>query len=115
MSSYGVKKFQSKPDGTYDYITVGTWNPLSLLKLINDIEWNGNKATDGPYQRLTAASNAIGSYRVHVCDQADCCWTCEECPGENVISMGVVHSECKLGTSPNTEKNCTENQISYLS
>ena len=117
MSSYSVKNLQSKPDGTYDYITVGTWNPLSLLKLINDIEWNGNNSNRSAIpESYCSKPCSNGFYRVHVRDQADCCWTCEECPGENAISMGVVCSECKLSTSPNTEKNnCTENQISYLS
>ena len=79
MRSLSVKNPQSKPDGTYDYITVGTWNPLSPFMLIGDIEWNGTNSNKWaiPESYCSKPCN-IGSYRVHVRDQADCCLACEE-------------------------------------
>lgn len=114
MSSYSVKNLQGKPDGTYEYITVGTWNPVSLIKFDGKIEWNGNKSWVKP-ESFCSEPCSNGSYVVHVRDQADCCWTCEVCPGENTVSTGDECSVCKLGYSSNTQRNkCVRNQISYL-
>ena len=110
MSSYSIKRLQSKSNGTYDYITVATWNPITHFK------WKGNHGNKWAIPKSICSEPCCnGTYVVHAHDQAECCWTCEECPGENIVSSGKICSKCMLGYSSNTQRNkCVKNRISYL-
>ena len=111
LSSYVVLNLQLQPDGTYQYRTIGTWDPVNLLDFTSDPEWNEGNEVPVSVCSLPCEN---GWYPEYLRDQ-DCCWTCQECLGDNTISTGQECSECETGFSPNEEKSeCIQNPIYYL-
>lgn len=77
------------------------------------LTWSG-KVTVVKYQSVCSYPCENGSFRDYIRER-ECCWTCQECSGENSFSTGEVCSECEEGYSPNEQRNeCTVNQIYYL-
>ena len=114
QSSYVVKNLQRRLDGSgYEYQSVGTWDPHNLLNITGDVEWNSDSGQIPESVCSYPCEN--GSFRDYIRER-DCCWTCRECPGDNMFSTGEVCSECEKGYSPNEQRNgCNLNPISYLS
>ena len=112
-SYYTVKNLQAQSDGTYEYISVGTWTTDTHLAITERVEWHGRKK---PFPKSICSQQCKnGFYRVQVSGQSECCWTCTECPGENTVSIGEACSKCDLGYSPNANRSdCIKNQVTYL-
>lgn len=114
QSSYVVKNLQKQPDGSYEYATVGTWDPQSLLNInTNAIDWNDDG--DQPPESVCSHPCSNGSFTDFVRDHKDCCWTCTPCLGDNTVSTGETCSECDTGYSPNEARSaCLLNPVYYL-
>ena len=112
-SSYVVKNLQKQPDGTYEYVVVGTWNPQSLLSInVSAIDWNDDE--DQPPESVCSHPCSNGSFTDFLRNQ-ECCWTCKPCLGENTVSTGESCSECDTGFSPNDARSeCVQNPVYYL-
>ncbi len=112
QSSYYVKNLQKKPDGTYEYNTVGTWDSRNRLSLTAQVEWNNRTETP---ESVCSRPCENGSYPERIHDKPACCWSCKECLGDNTVSTGEVCSECSVGHSPNTQRGeCVMNPLIYL-
>lgn len=112
-SSYVVKNLQKQPGGSYEYFTVGTWNPQNLLGIdASAIDWNDDSGQVPVSVCSHPCSN--GSFTDFLRDQ-ECCWRCTPCLGDNTVSTGVACSECDEGYSPNEARSeCVENSVYYL-
>ena len=92
---------------------VGTWDSTNLLQVTGDIQWSTGE--DVPVS-VCSAPCGIGHHPVLVPRRTDCCWTCDPCLGDNIVSNGSECMECSVGTSPDDfGGECQTNPIVYLS
>ncbi len=112
QSSYVINNLQRQSANSYDYVVVGTWDPINLVNFTGAIEWNNREQIPESVCSLPCAN---GSFMEFLREQ-ECCWACQECLGENTISTGEACSVCEKGLSPNQDRSlCVVNPIFYLS
>ena len=115
---YLVYNLQRTLSGRFVYQIVGHWdeaplNRTSRLEISDDIQWSHKKSSTPVSICSEPCGN--GSYPEPLPDQAECCWVCRPCPGDNAVSTGLTCVECSLGETPNDLRTeCVEIQPTYL-
>ena len=115
---YVVKNLQKTSGGGYVFRIVGHWDksPLdrsSRLDVFEDIQWS-HEDSSTPVS-ICSEPCGDGAYPEPLPDQAECCWVCKRCIGDNIVSNGLACVECGLGEAPNDLKTeCVEIQPTYL-
>ena len=117
-SGYLVHNLQRTSGGRFVYQIVGHWDEAPLnrnshLDIFEDIQWS-HKVSSIPVS-ICSEPCGNGAYPEPLPDQAECCWVCRPCPGDNAVSTGLTCVECSLGETPNDLKTeCVEIQPTYL-
>ena len=114
QGDFVIKNLKRMPDGSgFFYDTVGVWTPHSFLDLYGRIEWS-NQRDEVPLS-VCSLPCAGGEFPEPIPDQVDCCWLCQPCLGDRLVSTGLACSECGLGYKPNQAKTeCVEIVPDYL-
>ena len=118
QGGYIVKNLQKKSNGEFVYEVIGQWDEVPLnrssrLQVFGDIQWShgGSNVPDS----ICSQPCGNGEYPEPLPDQAECCWVCKPCSGDNVVSTGLVCIHCERGYSPNEMKTeCVLIEPSYL-
>ena len=116
---YVVKNLKKKPDGNFVFEIIGDWEEIlinrdSPLQIFDDIQWSHGRNDSIPVS-VCSLPCGNGQYREPIADQAECCWVCRDCPGDNSVSTGLNCTECERGYAPNAMKTeCVLIQPSYL-
>ncbi len=96
-----IKNLKKRSTGEYFYDSIASWSEDTSLVFHGDIEWSNS--TDIPISVCSLPCGG-GEFPEPVSGQSDCCWICQPCPGDNLVSTGLVCSECIVGYIPNKEK-----------
>jgi len=114
---YGIFNLQLQKGGSgsnnYTYIKVGNWQVTTGLQLDSDtkIEWNHNNTLP---RSICSENCGYGKHPIAIEDQSKCCWKCEDCQDKEV-SNGIRCVKCKIGFTPNKQRNkCVGIPPTYL-
>ena len=114
--TYVVKNLQRKSDGEFVYEDIGDWDEerSSPLQIFGDIQWSHGRSDSIPVS-VCSYPCGNGQYPEDIADEAECCWVCRDCPGDNSVSTGLLCTDCPRGYAPNAMKTeCVFIQPSYL-
>ena len=118
QGGYVVKNLQKKSNGEFIYEVIGQWDEVPLnrssrLEMFGDIQWS-HGGSNVP-ESICSQPCGNGEYPEPLADQAECCWVCKPCTGDNVVSSGLVCTPCERGYAANEMKTeCTLIQPSFL-
>ena len=116
---YTVINLQKKSDSSFGFEVVGDWdedlsNRISSLQIYGDIQWSHGSNESVPIS-ICSHPCGNGEYPEPIADQAQCCWVCRTCPGNNEVSTGLACTTCALGYTPNENNTeCIFIEPSYL-
>ena len=121
QGGYVIKNLQ-KTNGKFTYKIVGHWDelptnritPLEIFKDNVSIQWSDGQRNSVP-KSICSHPCGNGEYPEPIASQAECCWVCKPCAGDNTVSTGTVCQACDRGYIPNDLKTeCVLIQPSYL-
>ena len=101
QGSYLIVNLQLTND-QLQFETVGTWDHINLLQLFGPVQWPGDR--EDPPQSVCSLPCGVGHQPHRLSDQAQCCWECKPCLGENTASSDEECYECDEMYMPNIEK-----------
>ena len=103
QGDFVIRNLKQNPDEEgYFYDTIGTWSPIKFLNLFGDVEWNGGRE-DVPISICSLPCSG-GEFPEPIPGQSDCCWLCQPCLGDRLVSTGLICSECPISTKPNAAR-----------
>eukprot|EP00057_Strongylocentrotus_purpuratus_P026631 XP_011681105.1 PREDICTED: extracellular calcium-sensing receptor [Strongylocentrotus purpuratus] len=111
LAQYYVNNLQVS-DGVYDFMEVGSWDPLQKFTWSDDIVWSSEGVS--PVSRCSADCPS-GSYIVR--ESINCCWDCVRCEAGSIST--AVNSEscrrCANGERTDADQtSCIVKPIQYL-
>ena len=116
---YFILNLQKKSNGKFMREIIGHWDELPQnrtipLEIFGDIQWSDGQSKRIP-RSICSHPCGSGEYPEPIASQAECCWVCKPCAGDNTVSTGTVCEVCDRGYIPNDLKTeCVFIQPSYL-